>query len=147
MLTSEDEEELENYRLMWEYYGRFEFVAFGFRICSARNVPIPPWMFRPIADALNFTMVRGGADGQGKGGGYSARSEREAIHAERWRAMRDAIDRGCSRPSADAAEGLRGTTAQGTARQILASYKRAERLRSLMLETRALREAKAKGDG
>jgi hypothetical protein len=111
---------------LWENEN-FLGVFLGFTYSEAYKA-MPKWLAKAISDALLDQLHNGGADGRGRKGGHLARAARQSIDTLRWQAMTNAIERGCAKPSDEASEMLKETDAQGTPRQIRASYHRMERL-------------------
>jgi hypothetical protein len=119
------EAEIEGYRRRWEA-GDFRAVIDAFEHFQNWGEPLPDWVAGPVFYALQIALAKGGAPGKGKTGGFAKQAERKDRD---W--CRFLIAGTCKSRSDENLEPaqamLAGTSAQGSAAAIRASYYRVQR--------------------
>lgn len=129
--------ELERRWLDEKYYPA---VIEAFEWCAGNFLPLPDWLAQAIRGALQLTLARGGRDGNDRKGGFLPQARQIEKHEVRWSLAKHWLVHRDTLPSlgfaatrdgafAFASELLRGTSAQGSADRVEASYDLIERKR------------------
>lgn len=120
-------------RLRAEYEGgALRALAEAVWLFSENGQPLPTWAAEAVLAHLGTIYNKGLGGRRGRGGGH--RAVAQDVHRARWEKMDGLLrlqkvrDRKVSVAAAarDAAERLKGTAAQGSARQVQASWRKVE---------------------
>jgi hypothetical protein len=122
--------------------GYYPALLDAFALCVMNDLPLPPWIWRPVAEQIerDFAKRRSGSGKRGRTGGKLAPAVMDRIDylrwawARHWLANRKDLEFFGHKQTRDGAfeytsKSLRGTRAQGSPGAIEGSYKKVERAR------------------